>query len=147
MIKFENNDHNSKINNNFNVKNTQIMNKKGKQMSELKELIRKVIDEAEFKMTDVGPFSVVVEQKNGNPFKYLSSYGVIIKPDSAEDKAPRIVRFFAKNQSETYEHESANKIKGSREDVLEYLKFGDFAQDFEDYIDTISSKFYLDDNI
>ena len=47
MIKFGNNDYNSKINNNYNVKNTKVMNQKGKQMSELKELIRKVIDEAE----------------------------------------------------------------------------------------------------
>ena len=89
---------------------------------------------------------IEIEQKNMNPFKYVSSYGVKIRPESSEDKARRVVRFFAKNESETYEHESANKAKGTREEILEYLKFGEFAEDLKNYVDTASDKFYMDGN-
>lgn len=141
MIKFDSNDYNSRINTNFKAGE-----KRDKKMDDIKELKKKVIDEAERRITDVGPFSVEVEQKNMNPFKYVSSYGVKIKPESSEDKALRVVRFFAKNESETYEHESANKAKGSRDEVLEYLKFGEFLEDLQHYIDTVSDKFYMDGN-
>lgn len=141
MIKFDGNDYNSRINTNFKAGE-----KKDKKMDDIKELKKKVIDEAERRMTDVGPFSVEVEQKNMNPFKYLSSYGVKIKPESTDDKAPRVVRFFAKNESETYEHESGSKAKGTRDEILEYLKFGDFLEDLQNYIDTVSDKFYMDGN-
>ncbi len=141
MIKFDGNDYNSRINTNFKSNN-----KKDKKMDDIKELVQKVVDEADRRMTDVGPFSVEIEQKNMNPFKYVSSYGVKIRPESSEDKAQRVVRFFAKNESETYEHESANKAKGTREEILEYLKFGEFAEDLKNYVDTVSDKFYMDGN-
>ena len=141
MIKFDGNDYNSRINTNFKSNN-----KKDKKMDDIKELVQKVVDEADRRMTDVGPFSVEIDQNNMNPFKYVSSYGVKIRPESSEDKARRVVRFFAKNESETYEHESANKAKGTREEILEYLKFGEFAEDLKNYVDTVSDKFYMDGN-
>ena len=143
MIKFTPNDYNSKINTNFKAND-----KKDKKMDDIQELVRKVIDEAELKVTDVGPFSVKEEQKDTDPCHFLSSFGVIMKPlSSSDDKSPRVVRFYAINQSKTYEHESANKAKGTREDILEYLKFGDFAQDLQEYTDRVSSEFYFNDNI
>ena len=56
MIKFTPNDYNSRINTNFKTND-----QKDKKMDDIQELVRKVIDEAELKVTDVGPFSVKEE--------------------------------------------------------------------------------------
>ena len=88
MIKFTPNDYNSRINTNFKAND-----KKDKKMDDIQELVRKVIDEAELKVTDVGPFSVKEEQKDTDPCHFLSSFGVIIKPlSSSDDKSPRVKR-------------------------------------------------------
>lgn len=141
MIRFNGDNYNSKLNNNFKASE-----KKRENMNDIQNLVKKVIDAAERQITDVGHFSVSVEQKNSHPFKYLSSYGVSINPDSPADKAMRVVKFFAKNESETYSHESGNKFVGTRDEVLDYLKSGDFSGALEDYVNKVSDKFYMDNN-
>ncbi len=141
MIKFNSKDYKPVVTNKTGIKKI-----KGKTMDDVTELIKKVLDSAQARITDVGHFSVRIEQKNTNPVKYLSSYGVLIKPEAADDKSARIIRFFAKNESRSLEHESKNIVSGNRAEILEYLKSEGFKKDLQDYIDMTSDKFYLNNN-
>lgn len=139
MIK-TNTHNNLRVNKNFSSSN----NKPSKTPTKKISFVQKLIDEAERKITDVGPFSVTLATKNNNPAKYISSYGVLIRPENDNDKSPRVVRFFSKNESKTAVHESNIRFSGTRSEVLEYLKSGEFKMELENYIDFISEKFYMD---
>ena len=141
MIEFNGKDYNPKVNN-----HTSLHSVKGNVMDDVTELITKVYNSAQSRITDVGPCSLRIEQKNTNPVKYLDSYGVTIKPASTEDKAARVVKFFAKNESKTLEHESKDIISGTRNEILKYLKTDEFKTDLQNYIDNVSDKFYLNNN-
>lgn len=141
MIKFNSKDYKPRVNN-----HTSLQKVKGNIMDDISELVTKVYSSAQSRITDVGPCSLRIEQRNTNPVKYLSSYGVSIKPESSKDNAPRVVRFFAKNESKSLEHESKNIASGTREEILKYLKTDEFQKDLQNYIDSVSDKFYLNNN-
>ena len=141
-----------KINKFQNIEKTQAAARSTIQNNEpedrMRDFLENFTNRAEFELSDIGYFrEIKAEFLNENPLRYVRRIGLRLYPENSSTKcSQRVLEAFLTDESGKYE---TSKIleKGTREELLEYLKSNEAYDDLQSYVTKSSDRFFADENI
>lgn len=135
-------------NNKINKTNFKAKLNEEKFMEPIKEFLSKILQRAEFEVTDVGAFQPI-EMLGANPNKYqeVEKFGFRIRPASPDHNSKeRILELAATKKSATEKTTTyLEYARGTRDEILAKLKNPKLTEDLDNFVKDASKKFFAQD--